>query len=642
MRCPNCLYNNHEQAEVCERCGESLKGESTMFNTCPHCGYINEVDAEVCVSCGEAIKDSGVRKSARQKKAKKRHERRVRSARSSSGERFPWFFFLVLIFLGLVVIGLLHQPGLLAPATITEPETLIVLRGTDDNELVLNGANADFSALAIDPVGVARMELYVDGQLAGARNYETSAEAVFSPALGALPVGEHQAFVRAINSEGKAATSQILAVTVPAGAAGQSGAIETALAQNPLPAPSDLRANSLDQDKRISLTWDEPGQTVDAVRVYVRVPGASGLLHLADLRSEVTQYDFLPDREGVWEVYVAFVAEDGSEGELSFAQLSLPSEGELAESTGGVALPSPTHVQLAVTPAQCQQAADQLSPVRDAYYTACRDQVRNGQHTFLIWRWPLRLSEGQLLSDADLSGFEVKLVLTDAAGNVTGERITAVPFSEMRGSLRTSQDVTCGTQRSWYVRAVGPDGASDWAYAGSLAAESCDLNAPAADGCAGPTDGVAMSRLPEGFRPDLLFNSACESLDRCYADGASGQPKADCDNIFRSSMLAICNEAAGDVDLAICTDYAEAYYRSANLDGASYYAGERVFDCLDAQNRTGCFWGNLPEGVHGVVDDAWGAVSWAGRAAWAGAVKFGEGVVWVVDWGIGTFNTLFP
>ncbi len=70
MRCPNCLYENHEQAEICERCGESLRGENKLFNTCPNCGYINEAGAEFCESCGEAMSPSGLRKSAQKKFAK--------------------------------------------------------------------------------------------------------------------------------------------------------------------------------------------------------------------------------------------------------------------------------------------------------------------------------------------------------------------------------------------------------------------------------------------------------------------------------------------------------------------------------------------------------------------------------------------
>ena len=638
MRCPNCLYNNHEQAEVCERCGESLRGENKLFNTCPHCGYINEVGAEFCDSCGEALTETGLRKSVRRKNLSQQQKRKVRSRRAS-GSRFPWFSLLLLIFLGLVLLGLLYQPGQLAPAAVVEPETLIVLQGTEADGLSVDGANPDFAALAIDPAGVVRMELYVDGHLTGSQNYASSTQALFTPALGALTTGEHQVFVRAVNSAGQTATSQIITAR---SAANQGGSFELAAAQDSVPAPANLRANSIDEGQRISVSWEAPERGVESVRVYVRVPGSSGLLRLADLRSEAAQYDFIPDRDGVWEVYTAFVAENGSESELSFASLTLPSPGAAAERAGDADLPSPTHVQLATTSAQCQRTADQLSPARDAYHAACLAQVRTGQHEFLTWRWPLGWSKGEWRSDADLSGFEVKLVLVDAWGNDMGERITAVPFSEIRGALRTSQDVGCGVQRSWYVRAVGPAGKSDWAYAGAVASESCDLNAPAADGCAGQADGVALSHLPEGFLPELFFSSACESLDRCYAEGASGQPKADCDNLFRDSLLAACNENAGEVDLKVCTDLAEAYYRSANLAGAQYYAGEKSFDCLDAENSTGCFWGNLPDGILNGVDEVGGAVSWAGRAAWAGAVKFGRGVLWLVDWVVGTVSTLFP
>ena len=50
----------------------------------------------------------------------------------------------------------------------------------------------------------------------------------------------------------------------------------------------------------------------------------------------------------------------------------------------------------------------------------------------------------------------------------------------------------------------------------------------------------------------------------------------------------------------------------------------------------------LFDGILNGVDEVGGAVSWAGRAAWAGAVKFGRGVLWLVDWVVGTVSTLFP
>ena len=82
MRCPNCLYNNHEQAEVCERCGEPLLGENRLFNTCRNCGYINEAGAEFCESCGEAMAPGGKPKTAFQKKESKAKEGKKSPIRS--------------------------------------------------------------------------------------------------------------------------------------------------------------------------------------------------------------------------------------------------------------------------------------------------------------------------------------------------------------------------------------------------------------------------------------------------------------------------------------------------------------------------------------------------------------------------------
>ncbi len=118
MRCPNCLYENHEQAEICERCGESLRGENKLFNTCPNCGYINEAGAEFCESCGEAMSPSGLRKSAQKKFAKKqRRARNVRAPRSSGGCS-SGFFLLILIFIAFLLLGLIQDGTAFKPAEI--------------------------------------------------------------------------------------------------------------------------------------------------------------------------------------------------------------------------------------------------------------------------------------------------------------------------------------------------------------------------------------------------------------------------------------------------------------------------------------------------------------------------------------------
>jgi len=639
MRCPNCLYNNHEQAEICERCGEPLHGENRLFNTCRNCGYINEKGAEFCESCGEPMAPSGLRKSARKKHLKEQKKKQKARTVRSSGDNTSWFFLLILIFIALMLLGIIPKAGVFAPADYSVPDTLLVLRGTSD--LALSSANglSDFGALAIDEVGVVRMELYADGDLVSAQNYDSPKQASFQPALSAFSPGEHEIFIRSVNADGQTAYSQIITVDIGGSASGSFG---LAADTEGLPVPEDVRANSIDDGKRISISWDETEAHVGGVRVYARPPGSSSLVQLIDITGATSQYDFPVERTGYWEVYIAYLSSEGYEGEPGYTSLNL---GETEEERGQaeVELPRPTKVRLAVNAADCQLAASQLGSVRDVFQAACLSEVESDEHNFLIWSWPLRWQDGALLTDADLIGFELKLVLSNADGTVLGERISAIPFSEIRGAFRTSSDVDCGIQRSWYVRAVGPGSTSYWAYAGSIIAANCDAEASVADGCTGQADSVAMSNLPEGIMPDLFFEEACKGLDQCYAEGAIGQPKVGCDNLFHTNLLAICNQNETEWDLNNCEEMADDYYGAANLFGAEYYPQEPSFaNCMDADQVSGCFRGNLPESLQQGNGQAGAGMIWLGRAAWTGVNRFGEGVLWVVDWGIGALDSIIP
>jgi hypothetical protein len=576
------------------------------------------------------------RRKLSQKKAAKKKRRKQLAKLNANEDRFPLLFMIILIFIALILLGLLPQPGALAPAGWEEPATLILLQGTSDHDLEENSDLAAFGALALDPVGIVQMAAYVDGILVDAQTYAGATQAQYRPALHALPSGEHEVFVRATNTEGQTSVSQIIAVEV-ASAQG-SGLNPTGNSDLPA-APQDVRANMIDDGRRISVSWESTDTPVSFIRIYVRPPGSAGLVRLASLAGDARQFDFTPDRSGEWEIYVAYVSDIGLEGELGYASQAV-GEPDLAEHIGNdPSLPAPTHIQLATTPAQCQAVAARLGPVRDGLYEACREQIGNSDTaSFLAWRWPLAWQDGRLLSDMDLNGFEVNLVVRDQNGQVLGERIRAIPFSEARGTLRAMPDLDCGLQANWSIRALGKEAVSDWAYAGSLPATSCDPAESVGDGCLGQTDGVAYSDLPEGVTPDLLFAPACDLVDQCYTEGEFGQSRAFCDNAFLENMLVICNENTSEVDLAACQALAQDFYRSANLTGARYFKGESGLDCLDAQGRLGCFWGNLPEVVQDAADRVWGGMVWSGRAAWTGVMKLGKGGAWVINWVVNAVN----
>ena len=106
----------------------------------------------------------------------------------------------------------------------------------------------DFSALAMDDVGVVRMALYVDGKLTSAQSYEPSRQVTFKPPMSALPPGKHDIFIRSVNAEGQAVYSQIITVKQDGVASGSFGLAADSAG---LPVPEDLRANSINNDQGI-------------------------------------------------------------------------------------------------------------------------------------------------------------------------------------------------------------------------------------------------------------------------------------------------------------------------------------------------------------------------------------------------------
>ena len=159
----------------------------------------------------------------------------------------------------------------------------------------------------------------------------------------------------------------------------------------------------------------------------------------------------------------------------------------------------------------------------------------------------------------------------------------------------------------------------------------------------GQADGIVMSGLQDGFLPDVFFQKACEGIDICYAEGAIGQPKVGCDNLYHSNLLALCSESFSDADYGTCQQMAEAFYKNANVYGAQYYPQPPSFaNCLDADQVTGCFKGNLGNSADQISDKARSATLWVGKAVWTGVNRFGQGVLWAVDWGVAAVGSILP
>jgi len=313
-----------------------------------------------------------------------------------------------------------------------------------------------------------------------------------------------------------------------------------------------------------------------------------------------------------------FSTEEMSQGQLEFksneftTQIDLELEekfGVLVTDTAGgprpEILPPPTNLHLATATAQCQTVASSLGAVRDALHGQCVGLMMLDYHHFLLWDWPADNGLGIKANEEDISGFELKAVVSDEEDQIIGEKVTSIPYPEARGFFRSSE--LCGYNQVYYVRAVGPEDVSEWVYAGR---STCKPWEPEANGCGGQSDFV-----PD-LIPDLMFEPACNTHDKCYNREWSGENKVTCDNEFLWDMLAICTDTFPKLDPVTCSSLAYTYYEAVNLFGRFFYEGDMdMRDCLTAVNQADCFLGHSPE----FLSNSWNGIKSGANYSWQAA-----------------------
>ncbi len=628
MRCSNCLYDNRSGTTYCEHCGSPLPVEVPLFINCQECGFLNPPDEKYCERCGIEIETTSqfTPVQVRRKKAKKRKKVQVER------RGFPIFTFLFLMLIALVIIGAFPTTNQFTPVLQNRSSTLLTLQGVPEDDSVLVAAAGGFSAAARDGAGIQRMELYSDGQLAASQDYDGSSSFVtFTPDLDSLPQGQHDVFVRSTNDYGATTLSTIFPVL----SSGVSGLPLASLVENQA-VPTNLAAEISEKNKKIVVSWMLADDSVNAIRVYSRPPFSSGLVRLGDVDASISSFEFPFNSAGFWEVYISFIDFDGQEGPLGYTNLFVLPAGKNGESTigqstsGDLRLPAPEELHMAATTADCQLVASEMGSVRDVLYRSCQASVSSGDRQFLLWHWPSKLNTKARITEDDLTGYELKLVLTDQNGQSLGESVTSFPFAEARGMIRRSYDVECSIEQTWYLRAVGPSGTSDWVYAGSLQAKACNQVASSFDGCNGQMD-YQTNWGPFGqFVPDEAFAPACDMHDLCYDQANSGKTKVTCDNEFLADMLNICADSTALIDAQTCSDIASGYYDSVNLYGRYSYDGSiDMMDCLNAIEPGNCFTGSSPAFAADIYNRMKMGVFWTGEAIQSGAERIWQGLEWV-------------
>jgi len=341
-----------------------------------------------------------------------------------------------------------------------------------------------------------------------------------------------------------------------------------------------------------------------------------------------------------------FSTEEMSQGQFEFksneftAHIDLELEekfGVLVTDTAGgprpVLLPPPAHAQIAVFTNQCQFVTSTLGPLRDVLYPQCVEAVLGQPQQYLIWDWPSKEPGALRANEDDITGFELKLVVSDAQNQTVGENILPIPFPKARGTLRNTQPVECGMRLTWYLRAVSTDAVSEWVYAGTAAPQVCAADFQG-NGC-----GKKLDFMPEwtgqDLIPDLIFEPACNTHDWCYDFDRSGKSKVVCDNDMYDDMGAICDEYFPLIDPVTCRSTAWAYYEFVNIFGYVSYKGDTdLSDCSYAEDKITCRMAFLSKGP---AKEIWEGVKstygWSKMVLKTGYEKVVDGVEWGVDKG---------
>jgi len=286
----------------------------------------------------------------------------------------------------------------------------------------------------------------------------------------------------------------------------------------------------------------------------------------------------------------------------------------MQNTTRSITLTPPANLHYVFYSSDCELVASRLGKLRDALRDVCRSSLLFGMRGFLIWEWPASGVATGGIGEDDLTGFEFKFVKTDANDKVIGEKITSLPFPELRGTLRNfsevREEVACGVKKTWYLRAVGRGAASDWVYAGSVDARECPPpqnssvqplpDYPPYNGCGGQSD-----KVPD-LVPDMIFESSCNAHDQCYNRDWSGHNKVFCDNVFLVDMSKACvTTGVGILLPEYCMSAAFTYYEAVNLVGRFFYEGNiDAMDCIKepATDVSLCLVGSSPEVWNETVD----------------------------------------
>lgn len=318
MNCPSCNFENRPEVIFCEKCGVHLP-ETVTGSFCASCGKAIRPGVRFCEFCGKDLVPTSVQKPGKRKTGEKPHpiiRKFIKVGGISLG-------MLILILIILYFIGNATQPKAALPIFLDEPGPIVVVQGLPVDAGELPFKPGEFSIQASDEAGVQRIEVYSDGNIVAAKNFDpdvTNKQVIFDPAIENLPGGQHEVQVRVYDKNGQVSQSSVLPVIIDPSISGSSVSSEPLVIEDQagvLPAPTAVSAQVKEGSGSIQVSWTPPPGIITGSHIYVRWPGASSFILVGKLSGTANTWTLPVDKFGDWQVSVASLDSNGKEGSLA-------------------------------------------------------------------------------------------------------------------------------------------------------------------------------------------------------------------------------------------------------------------------------------------------------------------------------------
>ncbi len=287
---------------------------------CVECGAENREGIRFCEQCGAEINP----KSRKKSRSKRKPLLPPRISRPLIKTGLSLLGILGVLF----VIGLLTNEKQPVPGFESESGPLVFASGYAEDSTSDTYSPGDFQVTVYDETGIDRVEIYADGYVVAAQNFDGTGQTnvEYTAPLENLPIGEHEVIVNAINTDGQSNRSQAIPIVVTSESQEISAStvpLSVEPAANSLPPPTITSSVINGNNRSISIEWD-PVQNAGGYEIHVKSPNSPGLIFIETVDASVTTYRLPINDSGIWEIFIIPVDQNGRQGGMGSCSVFVP------------------------------------------------------------------------------------------------------------------------------------------------------------------------------------------------------------------------------------------------------------------------------------------------------------------------------